>query len=143
MNNTSADFVIKKYFVQKTVDGWIVKEDKSDTTIATFHNSLVSDAEKLARDLSLKLNTAERKNNFDECYERLRKVSECAYNLYNGVKLLKDHLKKDNDIVSISISCQSDNFMEEYLYKHFDRLCKAVEEVPTRELIEDALRFDC
>lgn len=142
MNNTTVDFVIKKYFVQKTVDGWVVKEDKSDTTIATFYNSLLSDAEKLARDLTLNLNNAERKINFDECYKRLCKVSECAHNLCGGVNLLKNRLKEDNEYsLDISITCDSDDFMAVYLYNHFDRLRKAVEEVPARELMEDALRF--
>lgn len=142
MNNTTADFVVKKYFVQKTVDGWVVKEDKSDTTIATFHDSLVSDAEKLARDLTLKLNTAERKINFDECRESLYKVCVCAHNLYSGVKLLKDHIKNSGkDILDISVTCDSDDFMAAYLHNHFDKLRKAVEEVPTRERMEDAFRF--
>lgn len=142
MNNTPADFVIKKYFVQKTADGWVVKEDKSDTTIATFYDSVVSDAEKLARDLTLKLNTAERKINFDECYESLYKVCACAHNLYGGVKLLKDRIKDSGkDILDISTTCDSDDFMAAYLYNHFDKLRKAVEEVPTRERMEDAFRF--
>lgn len=132
---------MKKYIVQKTVDSWVVKEDKSDTVIATFHDSPVTDAKDLARDLSLKLNNAERRDNFDECYERLSRVSQFAHDLYEGVNFLKKRMVDNKDTLDISVTCDSDDFIAAYLYDHFDKLCKAVEEMPKRELIEDAFNY--